>query len=184
MLDIGCGDGDLSEALACGGAEVTGIDADPEMVSAATRRLPSGSFLCADALALPFDDGRFDLVVMVTLLCHVQNRERAVAEAGRVLRPGGRLLVGELGRRSVWAFARRLKGWQGDDFWRTARFFTAAELAGLAKTAGLTVERVGTAVYYPPNGWAASLLAPLDRHLARLTTFGAAFIAVAARKPG
>jgi len=183
VLDVGCGDGRLVEVFSRHGADVTGIDADPAMVEAAGLTTPFGAVLRGDALALPFADARFDLVTMVTVLCHVENPGKALAEARRVLKPGGRLLLWELGRASLWAAIRRLRGWAGNGFWRSARFFAADDLATLAATAGLAVDSVRGGVYFPPCGWAASLLAPLDGGLSRLTTIGAAFLAVSAHKP-
>ncbi len=184
MLDIGCGDGRLLEAFSRRGAEVVGIDADPAMVEAAILNVPLCTVLQGDARALPFPEATFDCGAMVTVLCHLGEPDKALAEARRVLKPGGRLLLGELGRSSLWAATRRLRGWAGDTFWRSARFFSANELAELAERAGLIVDRVRGGVYYPPWGWIAPPLARLDRPLSRLTTFGAAFLAVAAHKPG
>ncbi len=105
-------------------------------------------------------------------------------EMARVLRPGGRLVVGELGRLSIWAAWRRVRTWLGSTTWRRAPFFTSRELKGLAEGAGLVPGRVRGAVFYPPAGLAASVLAPLDQLLGRVTTVGAAFVALAAEKPG
>jgi SAM-dependent methyltransferase len=100
----------------------------------------------------------------------------------RVLRPGGRLVIGELGKWSTWAAARRIRAWLGSRLWRSARFRTARELRALAAEAGLATEALRGAVYYPRSALAARLLAPCDRALGRLTTFGAAFLALSAIK--
>jgi hypothetical protein len=76
-----------------------------------------------------------------------------------------------------------VRGWLGSAPWRSARFRSRAALARLAADAGLAVESTRGAVYYPPWGGAARLLAPLDPWLGARTSFGAAFVAVAARKP-
>jgi len=115
ILDAGCGDGVLATALAEHGADVTGIDADPRMLAAAraraeTRILPI-AFADGDIGALPFPDASFDVVVAVTVLCFVPDTQHAVREMTRVLRPGGRLVIGELGRWNLWAAKRRIKGW-------------------------------------------------------------------------
>ena len=126
---------------------------------------------------MPFNDESFDCVLAVTVLCFVQEAERAVAEMARVLRPGGHLLIGELGRWSLWAIHRRVRGWLGHSF-RTSR-----ELRGLTQAVGLHLIEIRGAVYYPPCGTAAELFAPVDLWLGRTTTFGSAFIAVSAIKP-
>jgi hypothetical protein len=100
----------------------------------------------------------------------------------RVLKPGGRVVIGELGRWSLWAAHRRIRGWFGHPTWRAATFRTAAELRGLARAAGLDVVEMRGAVHYPPCGVAARLLAPIDPWLGRQTTLGSAFIAMSATK--
>lgn len=104
-------------------------------------------------------------------------RGGAVRELARVLR---RLVLGELGRWSLWAAIRRLRGWLGSTTWKVARFRTAADLRALAEESGLSVTAVRGAVFYPPVGIFARVLAPLDPWLGRLTTFGAAFIVLRA----
>jgi hypothetical protein len=57
-------------------------------------------------------------------------------EMTRVLRPGGRLVVGELGRWNLWAAKRRMSGWPGSSIWRSAAFRTVRALKDLATDAG------------------------------------------------
>lgn len=187
ILDAGCGDGALATALGRRGANVTGVDADPHMLAAARERasvmgLPA-AFTEGDIRSLQFADASFDIVVAVTVLCFLPDTQRALSEFVRVLRPGGRLVIGELGRWSSWAIKRRIKGWLGSATWRAAEFRTARDIERLLKGAGLTVIATRGAIFYPPLGVAASLLAPCDAWLGRHTTFAAAFIAVAGRKP-
>jgi ubiquinone/menaquinone biosynthesis C-methylase UbiE len=95
VLEVGCGTGIIAEKLAelPGVAEVTGVDPSPYFVERARRRAPALQFDVADGRALPFDGGTFDGVVFATTLCHVPGAAQALAEAHRVLRPGGFLLV-------------------------------------------------------------------------------------------
>ena len=187
ILDVGCGDAMLLTVLAGKGAVATGVDASPAMLSAGRARAKAAgldiTFVEGDAGALPFADATFDTVTAVTVLCFVPDAEHAVREIARVLRPGGRLVIGELGRYSPWAAKRRISGWLGSDTWRKARFKSAAELRGMVEAAGLSIEAVRGAVYYPPVAWCARLMAPIDPWLGRQTTFGAAFLAIAAVKP-
>lgn len=186
VLDVGCGDGILSVAMAKAGAHVTGLDSDPRMLSAARERTSTAhaavTFIEGDARQVPFADETFDVVVAITVLCFVIDADRAVREMARVLRPGGRLVIGELGRHSLWAAKRRLSGWLGSRTWRAAHFRTVHELKRLAITARLDVGQVRGAIYYPPCDRCARLLAPLDNRLAAITTFGAAFIALVVHK--
>jgi ubiquinone/menaquinone biosynthesis C-methylase UbiE len=95
VLEVGCGTGVITAEIAGlpGVAGVVGVDPGPGFVDRARRRVPSARFEVADGRALPFADDTFDGVVFATTLCHVTEPERALAEAGRVLRPGGYLLV-------------------------------------------------------------------------------------------
>ena len=90
-LELGCGEGRVARDLAARGHRVTAIDAAPTLVDAARAADPRGTYLLADAADLPFDDASFDLVVAYNSLMDVQDLPGTVAEAGRVLEPGGRL---------------------------------------------------------------------------------------------
>lgn len=187
MLDVGCDDGVLSVLLARAGAEVTGLNANPCMLDAARDRAGRAdaavTFIDGDVRQLPFADDTFDVVVAITVLCFVDDAEQAVNKMARVLRPGGRLVIGELGRYSLWAEKRRLSGWLGSETWQAATFRPARELKALVRAACLDVDGVHGAIYYPPCNLCARWLAPLDADLAAKTTFGAAFIVLAARRP-
>ena len=77
---------------------------------------------------------------------------------------------------------RRLRGRLGAATWKAAHFRTADELRSLAEGAGLRVTMIRGAVFYPPVGLCARVLAPVDLWLGRRTTTGAAFIALKAVK--
>jgi ubiquinone/menaquinone biosynthesis C-methylase UbiE len=187
VLDLGSGDGRLTAALATRGAFAVGIDIDHSMLLAATARPEdvhrrSARFARGRLEQLPFRDASFDVVVAVTVLCLVPDQTVAVREAARVLRPGGRMVIGDLGRWNAWAARRRIKGWFASSLWRSAHFSSSADLTRLLERAGLTVEAVRGSVYYPPSALLAKPLARLDRWIGAVTTLGAAFIAVAATK--
>ena len=187
VLDVGCGDGAYALTAARQGAQVVGVDASLPMIGAARARARDAAldvqFEPADAAALPFEHDRFDVVLAVTVLCFVPDAAAALREMSRVLAPGGRLVLGELGRWNAWAAWRRLRAWRGSELWRTASFRTVGELRALACDAGLKVEQVCGAIFYPPLAGAARLMALLDPWLGARTTLGAAFIAVAAARP-
>lgn len=187
VLDVGCGDGALAVELRQRGAAVTGIDSSSQMIAAARERAAREgaemAFNVALAESLPFPPEHFDRVLAVTVLCFVEDAAPVLREMVRVLRPGGRLVVGELGRWNAWALERRFRGWLGSPVWRRAYFRSARELRALVSAAGLAPEPVRGAIYYPPCGVTARLMAPCDRTFSRLTTVGAAFLALSATKP-
>lgn len=189
VLDVGCGDGALAVALARRGGRMVAVDASAAMIAGARRRAEEGGadiLLCrAEADRLPFGPARFDRVIAIAVLCFIEDAVPSFAEMARVLRPGGRLVIGELGKWSTWAASRRVRAWLGSTLWRAGRFRRAAELRRLATGAGLAVTAVRGAIFYPRSAVAARLLAPLDSRLGRLTTLGAAFVAMVAEKaPG
>lgn len=186
VLDIGCGDGTLAMTLAARGGRVSGIDASPAMIAAATQRAQASgaaiSFQQGRVQKLPYGDAQFDIVVAKTIFCFVDDPSEGFAEIARVLRPGGRLVIGELGRWSFWALHRYLRGIFGSPLWRRGHSWTAAQLRGFAQGAGLQVTGIRGAVYFPRSRVMARLMARFDGRLGGMTVFGAAFIAIAATK--
>lgn len=92
VLDIGCGTGELAERIARElGVEVVVADLSPRMVHLARERGLEARL--ADIEDLPFADGEFDCVVAAWVIYHAPDRDRAIRELARVLRPGGRLVA-------------------------------------------------------------------------------------------
>ena len=90
LLDVGTGPGFVAAAAVARGANVTGIDVADAMVELAQQRVPTGRFQQGSAEQLPVPDDAFDAVVGNFVLLHLGHPDRGVAEARRVLRPGGR----------------------------------------------------------------------------------------------
>ena len=102
VVDVGCGTGTLAIALAADGAEVIGVDGDPEVLALAHAKPGAEAVQWRKGLAtaLPLPGASADRVVTSLLLHHLDAgaKRTALAEALRVLRPGGRLHVADWGR--------------------------------------------------------------------------------------
>ncbi|MFD0727213.1 ArsR/SmtB family transcription factor [Lysobacter brunescens] len=142
VLDIASGDGVLAELLAPHSREYICVDASTRVVTAASdrlRRFPNVQVREGDMHALPFPDGHFDLVVLMHALTYAARPAVAVAEAARVLRPGGRLLLSSLAkhehRAAVEAYGHVNLGFSDKDLRRFV------EKAGLLIATSETVTR-------------------------------------------
>ncbi|MBU6268731.1 MAG: metalloregulator ArsR/SmtB family transcription factor [Sphingomonadales bacterium] len=98
LLDVGTGTGRIAELLAPCATRVTGLDMSPEMLRLARARLQNLPAECVDLVqgdftALPFAAAAFDTVTLHQVLHYAQDPGRVLAEAARVLAPGGRLAV-------------------------------------------------------------------------------------------
>lgn len=91
ILDIGCGAGFLTNALAQEGHRVTGVDLSPKSLDIAEKRdvTKSVRYLQLDAFALPFANHHFDVVCAMDFLEHIEMPSQIIREAARLLRPGG-----------------------------------------------------------------------------------------------
>ena len=134
VLDIASGDGVLAELLAPHAHSIVCVDSSERVVTAARERLKSFrnvEVIEGDMHALDLGKRRFDLVLMMHALTYSGHPARAVAEAARVLKPGGRLLAATLAkhahRAAVAPFDHRNLG------------FKREELSGFARKAGLEV---------------------------------------------
>jgi SAM-dependent methyltransferase len=136
LLDIGCGTGWLGDHF----ERYTGIDGSPAAVAIAAKQ--GRNVIYADANEpLEFSDSSFDAVVLKDLLEHVHEPVALVAEAHRVLRPGG----------LVFASAPDAQRWVWDDYTHR-RPFTRKSLRLLFADAGFSVERVGYESVVPGVG--------------------------------
>jgi ubiquinone/menaquinone biosynthesis C-methylase UbiE len=98
VLELGCGTGRNTEWLAARARRVTGVDFSEGMLRQAEDRIDAGnvSFLRHDlGAALPFDAGSWDVVVFALVLEHMESVENPIADAARMLRPGGSLVICE-----------------------------------------------------------------------------------------
>jgi SAM-dependent methyltransferase len=105
VLDVGCGYGHGAAAIAARGPAdrvIVGVEPDPEHREMGRRYFPWLTIIDAGAEAIPAADGSADAVLMLDVLEHLAQPDRAIAEARRVLRPGGVLVVSVPHRGALW----------------------------------------------------------------------------------
>ena len=139
VLDIASGDGVLAELMAPHSNRYVCLDASSKVVAAATerlRRLPNVEVREGDMHALPLDDATFDLVALMHALTYAAHPAQAVAEAARVLRPGGRLLLTSLARHEHRAVV--------ESFGHVNLGFSEKDLRRFVTKAGLEILSCGT----------------------------------------
>ncbi|MBI5344864.1 MAG: class I SAM-dependent methyltransferase [Deltaproteobacteria bacterium] len=187
-LDAGCGTGIYTTLLAQRGALATGTDNSEAMLSAArAKALREGlkiKFITADAAGLPFPDGHFDIVISVGMLCFIKEGDKALTEMHRVLKPGGRLVVGLLNRWSPWALLRRIKGLFMETVYNEAVFSSPPEAAAALAEAGFDVREARTCIFFLPVNCRMYLrvAAPFERLDSIIMPRMGAFLAVSAIK--
>ncbi len=128
-LEIGVGTGRFAAPLGIG----VGIEPARAMVKMAKKR---GIEVCiARAEELPFKNNSFRIVLMIVTICFVQNPIEALREVKRVLKPGGRLIMGVIDRESFLGQMYERKKHESV-FYRVARFYSVGEIIGLLKEVG------------------------------------------------
>ncbi len=159
ILDVGCGGGILAEAMAAGGAEVTGIDlAEKPLEVARLHGLESGipvdyRLVGAEALAAEMP-AAFDVVTCMELLEHVPDPASTVAACARLARPGGTLVFSTLNRNPK-SYLLAILGAEyllrmlpcGTHDW--TKFLRPSELAAFARRAGLESVALSGMTYNP-----------------------------------
>ena len=159
VLDVGCGGGLLSEALAREGAKVTALDLAPDLIKIAKlHRLESGvnvdyRLTSVEALAAE-QPGSFDAITCMEMLEHVPEPASVLAACATLLKPGGRLFVSTLNRTPA-AFALAIVGAEyvagvlpkGTHQYRD--FIKPSELAAWLRASGLELEDVSGLMYEP-----------------------------------
>ena len=160
VLDIASGDGVLAELMAPHSNRYVCLDASSKVVAAATerlRRLPNVEVREGDMHALPLDDATFDLVALMHALTYAAHPAQAVAEAARVLRTGGRLLLTSLARHEHRAVV--------ESFGHVNLGFSEKDLRRFVTKAGLEILSCGTVTRErrPPHFEVIALIARKPR---------------------
>ena len=181
-LDVGCGPGALTAALAreLGPAGVCAAEPSEGFAEACRARVPGAQVVVAGAEALPFGDGEFDATLSQLVVNFVDDAEAGVREMARVTRPGGIVAAcvwdyaGEMTLlRTFWDAAREVEPRRGAaaDEGVTMRWCGAGELAGLWEAAGLRDVRSGSLVATAAYDGFEDLWAPLPTGVAPAGAF-------------
>ena len=155
LLDAGCGAGALLAELAARGRAV-GVDISaPAIAITAERGLET--LVQADVQQLPFGAGAFDAVTLCDVLEHVENDQQAVREAGRVLKPGGAVIITLPALNVLWS--------NHDEALGHHRRYHPGRTADMLRQAGLDVEKLSFGLFFLFP--IALALRPIQRLLSR-----------------
>jgi len=160
ILDIGCGGGLISTPLARLGAKVTGVDADTQAISVASHHAKAENllinFIAGAAEDLVAQKQKFDVVLALEVIEHVENPSLFVELCAKLVKPDGLIIFSTLNR--TWKSyalgiiaAERILKWvpAGTHDWK--KFIKPSELAKLAKSNGLFLRSAKGMVYNPLN---------------------------------
>lgn len=137
VLDAGCGTGNFSLKMAALGATVEGVDLSAPMIGYAKEKAQASSyadqlhFQVGDLYDLPFADESFDAVLSMAAFEFIHEDRRALEEFMRVVKPGGRVLIGTITGNSDWGLEYQRHMPREDSVFHHAAFKTADEMRAL-----------------------------------------------------
>lgn len=144
FLEIGVGTGRFAKELGID----EGIDPSEQALSFARKRGVKAQRATGENI--PFADASFGAVFILFTLCFVETPEKVLSEAARVLKAGGRVIVGFINRESAWGSLYMQNKAEGHSIYRHARFYNSAELSAMLKTAGLHVDASTSSLFQQP----------------------------------
>lgn len=145
FLEIGVGSGRFAESL---GIE-QGVDPSDALIRKARKRgvravKGAGEYL-------PYKNETFSAVFMLFTLCFVNDPIKILAEARRVLKPGGGMITGMINSRSKWGLLYSKKKSEGHPLYEHARFYTPNEIVDLMEKSGMSVEAFSSTLFRSPS---------------------------------
>lgn len=160
-LDVGCGGGIFSEALAESGADVTAIDMGEQLIAVAKQHAADNNlkidYQTADLHQWSKSNGPFDLISCLEMLEHVPDPAAIINDLSSLLKPGATLYLSTINRTPL-AFITTIVGveyvlrWLPHGTHRYDKFIKPAELAKMCRAANLEVEKIQGVKYNPLNG--------------------------------
>lgn len=151
LLDLGCGDGNNLAWLSRFAGHVYGSDYNLVRLVRAAARNRGATIFAADVLRFPSDDGAFDIVYFNHVIEHIKNDVAALAEARRILKPGGLLVLGTPNEGAwwwQWAYRRDPQSLATTDH---VHFYTGETIAAKMQQAGLSVIETHHLGWGPPD---------------------------------
>ena len=170
FLEIGVGTGRFAKKI---GIDF-GIDPSQKALRLAKRR--GIQVKKASGEKLPFKDEFFGCVFILFTLCFVEDPGKVLAEAKRVLKPDGGLIVGLINRESPWGKLYLKKKEEGHPIYKHARFYNVKEVIEMMGIAGMQIEAYSSALLQPPSE------SPHDEAAYSWFKAGAGFICILAKK--
>jgi SAM-dependent methyltransferase len=144
-LEIGVGSGRFAQVL---GIE-TGVDPSSKLIQMARRRGIT-TFLGRGEQKL-FNQKSFGTVFLIVTLCFLDSPLEVLKEAGRILAPGGKIVLGLVLKESPWGRFYQLKKAQGHRFYKYAKFYSYEETVNFVSSIGLAVETVVSSLFQKPG---------------------------------
>lgn len=145
-LEVGVGSGRFAQAL---GIE-TGIDPSIKLLEMARRRGITG-FLAKGEQRF-FNEGTFGTVFLIVTLCFVDSPLAVLREAYRILKPGGKIVLGLVLQESPWGQFYQAKKQEAHRFYKHANFYSYQEVVGLLGHANFAIDKVVSTLFQNPGG--------------------------------
>ncbi len=144
-LEVGVGTGQFAAAL--------GMDVGVDPAVAPLQYAQGRGITAAAALgqALPFADNQFGAAFVIVTICFADDPSGLLAEARRVVKGDGGVVLGIVPAGSAWARLYASKGTSGHPFYSQATFFSLGDLVSLARSAGLRLQRSASTLFQPPS---------------------------------
>lgn len=152
ILDVGCGTGNYSIKIGLKGLKIIGVDCSESMLKIARAKAKKLNldieFILADAMNLPFKDNFFDACLSVAVVEFFTDQTRGLEEMFRVVRTGGKIVVGFLNRESTWGELYTSEEFRKNTVFRFANLLSYKEIEQIK--ADLLVE-IRESLFIPPN---------------------------------
>ncbi len=134
-IEIGIGSGIFAEQLGIN----FGIDPSESMLALARKR--NLNVVKGFAENLPFPDGSFDFAAFITSICFIEHPEKAISEAYRIIKTGGKIIIAFIDRNSNLG-QNLIKDKEGSKFYRVATFYSVPEVIKMLEVAGFTISDI------------------------------------------